>query len=209
MLAIDFHEIAKAFTKFHSIINFHFFLLLLLHFLLTQEQITNMLFNMSGNKKCHQNLAQAETIDFITGIFQTQFHCKYETQPEQMALKKTIKNILHLFARLIYHSALANEVLEHNAIPIFTRVEEDLKFESAYARDLQYINKKLSQIDEHSKVAALLPSTSLSSSSSVSLRAQNRLSMCSDTTVLVSYVWIECYVWIVRSILFNFWEMRE
>lgn len=146
-----------------------------------------MLFNMSGNKKCHQNLAQAQTIDFITSIFQAQFHYKYSTQPEQMALKKTIKNILHLFARLIYHSALGNEVLEQNAIPIFTRVEEDLKFESAYARDLQYINKKLSQIEEHSNIAAILPS-SLSSSSSLSLRANNRLSMCSDTTVLESYV---------------------
>lgn len=133
---------------------------------------------MSGNKKCHAILAHADTIDFITRIFQTQFHCKYAMQPEQMAQQKTIKNVLHLFARLIYHSALANEVLEHNAIPIFTRVEEDLKFESAYARDLQYINTKLSQIDELGRVAASVPSST----------AHNRLSLCSDTTVLESYV---------------------
>lgn len=104
-----------------------------------------MLFNMAGNKKCHQHLASQEIIYFITFIFQTQFHMKYTTSAEQTALKRTIKNILHIFARLIHHSAVGQEILEQNIVPIFSRVEKNLDNDSAYAKDLQYINKKLNK----------------------------------------------------------------
>lgn len=104
-----------------------------------------MLFNMAGNKKCHQHLASKEIIYFITFIFQTQFHMKYTTSAEQTALKRTIKNILHIFARLIHHSAVGQEILEQNIVPIFSRVEKNLDNDSAYAKDLQYINKKLNK----------------------------------------------------------------
>lgn len=102
-----------------------------------------MLFNMAGNKKCHQHLAHKQIIYFITFIFQTQFHVKYSTWAEQTALKKTIKNVLHIFARLIHHSAVGNEILENNVVPIFSRVEQNLCNDNAYAKDLIYINKKL------------------------------------------------------------------
>lgn len=136
-----------------------------------------MLFNMSGNKKCHQYLAQKEIINFVTFIFQTQFHEKYATHSEQTALKKTIKNILHIFARLIHQSALGNEILEKNAIPIFTRVEEQLNMDSAYAKDLQYINKKLNKTQDSSSLSVM-----------PSIKTQNRLSLCNGSSVLESYV---------------------
>lgn len=106
-----------------------------------------MLFNMAGNKKCHQHLAHKEIIYFISFVFQTQFHVKYVTTSEKSALRKTIKNILHIFARLIHHSAdnLGQEILQQNAIPIFSRVEQNLQSDDAYAKDLQYINKKLNK----------------------------------------------------------------
>lgn len=108
-----------------------------------QEQITGMLFNMAGNKKCHQHLVHKEIIYFLTFIFQTQFHVKYTNWTESDALKKTVKNILHIFARLIHHSAMGHDLLENNVIPIFSRVEQHFDVDRTYAKDLMYINKKL------------------------------------------------------------------
>lgn len=102
-----------------------------------------MLFNMAGNKKCHQHLAHKEIIYFLTFIFQTQFHIKYTNWTERAALKKTVKNILHIFARLVHHSAMGHELLENNIIPIFSRVEQSFSIDTTYAKDLMYINKKL------------------------------------------------------------------
>lgn len=136
-----------------------------------------MLFNMAGNKKCHQHLASKEIVYFISFVFQTQFHIKYVTKPEQMALRKTIKNILHIFARLIHHSAIGQEILEQNAIPIFSRVEQNLQMDDAYAKDLQYINRKLNKSLDNSNT----PFTS---------KSQHRLSICNMTgsSLLESYV---------------------
>lgn len=125
---------------------FFIFLYLKLTYILifSQEQLTSILFNMAGNKKCHQHLAAKDIIYFMSFIFQTQFHVKYATQPEQAALKKTIKNILHTFARLIHHSVVGHEILENNVIPIFSRVEQNLVENQSYSKDLMYINAKLS-----------------------------------------------------------------
>lgn len=139
--------------------------------------MTSMLFNMAGNKKCHQHLAAKEIIYFISFVFQTQFHVKYASNSEQAALRKTIKNILHIFARLIYHSTVGHEILEQNAIPIFSRVEQNLQTDDAYAKDLQYINKKLNKSLDNS-------------GTQISTSAQNRLSICNMTgsSLLESYV---------------------
>lgn len=108
-----------------------------------------MVFNMAGNKKCHEHLAHKEIIYFMSFIFQTQFHMKYTTKPEQAALKKTIKNILHILARLIHHSAVGSEILENNIVPIFSRVEKNLNTNSVYAKDMMYINMKLNNSFGH------------------------------------------------------------
>lgn len=136
-----------------------------------------MLFNMAGNKKCHQHLAHKEIIYFISFIFQTQFHIKYASISEKTALRKTIKNILHIFARLIHHSAVGQEILEQNAIPIFSRVEQHIQIDDAYAKDLQYINKKLNKSLD-------------TTDPQISSRAQHRLSVCNMTgsSLLESYV---------------------
>ncbi|XP_031617354.1 uncharacterized protein LOC116337145 [Contarinia nasturtii] len=141
------------------------------------EQITSMLFSMAGNKKCHQHLAHKEIIYFMSFIFQTQFHIKYARTSEKMALRKTIKNILHIFARLIHHSAVGQEILEQNAIPIFSRVEQNLRVDDVYAKDLQYINKKLNKSHD-------------ASDPQISTRTQHRLSVCNMTgsSLLESYV---------------------
>lgn len=136
-----------------------------------------MLFNMAGNKKCHQHLAHKEIIYFISFVFQTQFHMKYASTSEKTALRKTIKNILHIFARLIHHSAVGQEILEQNAIPIFSRVEQHIHTDDAYAKDLQYINKKLNKSLDTSE-------------SQISSKAHHRLSVCNMTgsSLLESYV---------------------
>lgn len=136
-----------------------------------------MLFNMAGNKKCHQHLAHKEIIYFVSFIFQTQFHMKYVSSAEKTALRKTIKNILHIFARLIHHSAVGQEILEQNAIPIFSRVEQHIRIDDAYAKDLQYINKKLNKSLDVSD-------------QQIGSKTQHRLSVCNMTgsSLLESYV---------------------
>lgn len=110
-----------------------------------QDQITTMIFNMAGNKKCHQHLANKEVINFITQLFQSQFHLKCNQRAESLAKTRTIKNILHIFARLLHNSAVSHDILEHNVIPIFSRVEQNLNADSAYSRDMMYINRKLNR----------------------------------------------------------------
>lgn len=143
---------------------------------------------MAGNKKCHQHLADKEIVYFISFIFQTQFHMKYSTNAEQTALRKTIKNILHIFARLIYHSpSVGPEILHENAIPIFSRVEQNLCVDDAYAKDLQYINKKLNKISDDNSDAQIKRRTSNTATKS---QQSNRLSICNMTgsSLLESYV---------------------
>ena len=140
---------------------------------------------MAGNRKCHQHLAAKEIIYFISFIFQTQFHIKYKTIAEQTALRKTIKNILHIFARLIHHSsAIGPEILQENAIPIFSRVEQNLRIDDAYAKDLQYINKKLNKAHDNSYTQITTKTTAATKSQ------RNRLSICNMTgsSLLESYV---------------------
>lgn len=110
-----------------------------------QEQITTMIFNMAGNKKCHQHLANKVIINYITLIFQSQFHLKFAYRSETIAKMKTIKNILHIFSRLLHNSTVGNEILEHTISPIFSRVEQNLNKDSTYSRDIMYINKKLNR----------------------------------------------------------------
>lgn len=163
-----------------------------------------MLFNMAGNKKCHHHLAHKEIIYFLSFIFQTQFHVKYPNWTENAALKKTVKNILHIFARLIHHSAVGHELLENNVIPIFSRVQQNFDIDSTYAKDLMYINKKLNHSFERSPFKQLmindmLPDANKNNNHSgckqngdttTESNEKRRLSVCSvaGSTMLESYV---------------------
>lgn len=98
---------------------------------------------MAGNKKCHGHLVKNEIICFLASIFQTKFHEKYTNRAENAALQKTVKNILHFFARLVYHSAMASDHIENIIGPIFKRVEQHCDVDGTYVKDMMYINKKL------------------------------------------------------------------
>lgn len=161
---------------------------------------------MAGNKKCHHHLVHKEIIYFLTFIFQTQFHVKYPNWTESAALKKTVKNILHIFARLIHHSALGHDLLEHNVIPIFSRVEQNCDVDSTYAKDMMYINKKLNNsfgrspfkqstsndilCDSNNNNSICKDHSRQSGETSIESNEKRRLSACNVTgsTVLESYV---------------------
>lgn len=168
-----------------------------------------MLFNMAGNKKCHQHLVHKEIIHFLTFIFQTQFHVKYTSWTESAALKKTVRNILHIFARLIHHSALGHDLLENNVVPIFSRVEQHFDVDGTYAKDMMYINKKLNNSFGRSPFKQLLNNNAYCDANNnnndddngvcigkehadaaIQSNEKRRLSACSVTgsTVLESYV---------------------
>lgn len=103
---------------------------------------------MAANKKCHHSLANKEITDFIVNIFQCQFHAKYRVKAEIDAHHRTIKNILHLFARLTNGSSIGQSILAHSFIPIFSQLQknststEDVP-DTGYANDLSAICKML------------------------------------------------------------------
>lgn len=102
---------------------------------------------MASNKKCHHNLANKEITDFIVNIFQCQFHINYKTKAEIDSHHKTIKNILHIFVRLINSSSFGQDILQHNFIPIFSRIRENVidsnNVSNAYSNDISAICKML------------------------------------------------------------------
>lgn len=111
---------------------------------------------MAANKKCHHSLANKEITDFIVNIFQCQFHAKYSVKAEVDAHNKTIKNILHLFARLTNGSSIGQTILAHSFIPIFSQLQkssvpttEDMP-DTTFANDLSAICKMLNDSMSHS-----------------------------------------------------------
>lgn len=112
------------------------------------EQITTMIFNMAHNKKSHHHLADKTVINFMTHIFEERFYAKYTTRAENQALQKVIKNLLHIFSRLIHESNMGHEILANNMVPIFSRVEQSLtaaQNSHEFSRDVTYINQKLNE----------------------------------------------------------------
>lgn len=104
-----------------------------------------MLLNMATNKKCHNHLGNKSIINFITSIFQLKFYEKYKYRAENDACKTTIKNILHIFSRLIHESIVSPDILESDVLPVLTRVETNLTPDCYYSKDLSFINRKLNE----------------------------------------------------------------
>uniref|UniRef100_A0A336L696 CSON004920 protein n=1 Tax=Culicoides sonorensis TaxID=179676 RepID=A0A336L696_CULSO len=110
------------------------------------EQITSMIFNMALNKKSHHHLADKTVINFMTHIFEDRFYAKYSTRAENQSLQKVIKNLLHIFSRLIHESNMGHEILANNMVPIFSRIEGSLvATQNEFSRDLSYISRKLNE----------------------------------------------------------------
>lgn len=109
------------------------------------EQIMGMLFNMSANKKCHGHLANRTIITFITSTFQSLFYEKYKSRAETEAHRKTIKTILHIMSRLIHDSVVGQEILEHNFVPIFSKIERDLHVDNEYSRDISFVSRQMNE----------------------------------------------------------------
>lgn len=107
------------------------------------EQIVSMLYNMSANKKCHSHLANRNIIKFIANIFQSQFYERYKSRAETDSHRRTIKGVLHIFSRLIHESVVGQEILEHNFVPIFSKIEKDLHGDSEYSKDISYLSRQM------------------------------------------------------------------
>lgn len=122
------------------------------------EQVTSMIFNMSLNKRAHHHLAEKKIINVLVNIFDENFYAKYESRAENGAHRRTIKNLLHIFSRLINDSSLGQEILANSMIPIFSRIEDDFsrclpsnKPASEFQQDVSFINKKLNDSVHHQR----------------------------------------------------------
>lgn len=104
-----------------------------------------MIFNMSMNKKSHYHLSTKSVVQFLTSIFQSNFHQSYPNKAENDSLKKTIKSIIHIFACLINESSVGKEILENNIVPIFSQIEINVSITSDYVREITFLNKKINE----------------------------------------------------------------
>lgn len=149
-----FYYFFKVFEEF-SFLPTNFLIFFFLLFLL-QEQIAAMLYNMSLNKKCHSHLANGNTINFITYIYQTEFYRTYESRGENESKKRCIKTILHTLIRLVQDSVLGMELLEqqkHMPSALFFRLnasnatpdmhQQQLPLDESHSRDISLLARQL------------------------------------------------------------------
>lgn len=111
-----------------------------------------MILNMSTNKKSHHYLADKHIISFIIASFQMKFSQNYSSLAENTALKRTLQNIMQILTRLIDESIVSLEVLNSNVLPVFSKIERQLKNDSVFYNNISMINKKLNESNFCNKI---------------------------------------------------------
>lgn len=102
-----------------------------------------MMLNMSSNKKSHHYLSDKHIISFLILSFQMKFSQKYSTSAENIALKKTLQNIMEILFRLIDAAIVSQDVLNNTVIPVFLKIERNLKIDSLHYHNILMMNEKL------------------------------------------------------------------
>lgn len=64
------------------------------------EQITSLVFNMSGNRKSHYHLTSKQVLSFILDIFLSTYNKKYDDLSMRKAQKNVIKNVIKIMRQL-------------------------------------------------------------------------------------------------------------
>lgn len=179
-----------------------------------QEQVIGILFNMSGNKKCHSHLSNSHIIHFITHVFQSKFHETYPSRAENDSHRRTIKTILHILTRLIHDSSVGQEILENHFLPIFAKIDAKHSFSftgSLNEKDLSFITKQMNETINQKLSTNSAAGISLATGGGGSA-ANNKIKF--NISRQESYVWVGCWEWDVVEVnpwilIFKTWKLFE
>lgn len=64
------------------------------------EQITSLIFNMSGNRKSHYHLTSKQVLNFVYDIFLSTHSQKYDNQSMTKAQKNVVRNVIKIMRQL-------------------------------------------------------------------------------------------------------------
>ncbi|XP_053672245.1 uncharacterized protein LOC128722596 [Anopheles nili] len=113
------------------------------------EQYTSTLYNMSANWKCHHHLAGRPLLTFLVTVLGQKFHERMPTRVESEAQRKTIRNILHVLARLLGGGSLASgaslELIESTIVPVLARIERTMDGDSEHGRDVSSVSRRCTE----------------------------------------------------------------
>lgn len=87
-----------------------------------------MLHNVTKNRKCHHHLASKDFVNYLIGIFNSQFYSKYESTAASTAHRATIKNIMHVLTRLMDDSMYGRDLAVDNNIAAIIRSLQEQSF---------------------------------------------------------------------------------
>ncbi|XP_059613053.1 uncharacterized protein LOC132259434 [Phlebotomus argentipes] len=108
------------------------------------EQMTSVILNMVGSKKCHYHLSNPAIINFLGRVFHSRFYTKFPSRAETLAQRRTVKNILHTLSHLINESSLGVEILRKNVVPIFSGLH-NTSSAGDFERDISFLSRKLNE----------------------------------------------------------------
>nr|XP_040233906.2 uncharacterized protein LOC120956483 [Anopheles coluzzii] len=113
------------------------------------EQFTSTLYNMSTNWKCHHHLASRPLLTFLVQVLAQKFHQQQPSRVESEAQRKTIRNILHVLARLLSGGSLASgashELIETTVAPVLARIERTLDGANEHYQDVAHVSRWCSE----------------------------------------------------------------
>lgn len=94
-----------------------------------------MLNNVTKNRKCHHHLADKDFVNYLIGIFNSQFYTKYESTASSTAHRATIKNIMHVLTRLMDDSMYTGREMgmDNNIATIIRSLQDQSFMNSSHA----------------------------------------------------------------------------
>lgn len=93
-----------------------------------------MLHNITKNRKCHHHLATQDFVNFLVGMFNSQFYSKHESTAAATAHRATIKNIMHVLTLMDHQTMYGRDVaVDSNIATIIRSLQEQSFMNSSQA----------------------------------------------------------------------------
>lgn len=111
------------------------------------EQITSLVFNMSGNRKSHYHLTSRSVLNFILELFLSSFNKKYDEPSKIKAQQNVLKNVLKIMRQLEATSS------NHDVEVMLAKINSKLSRNDVSARSFNISNnaKNVTKISIYSQ----------------------------------------------------------
>lgn len=86
---------------------------------------------MSDNRRCQQHLTNKSILSYMTHLYKW-LSSRHPTNDAELASRdRSIKNILHIFSRLLQYTAAHKDVIEQSVSSLFARLHERVSRDEA------------------------------------------------------------------------------